>query len=191
MQICSKIKQQGWEVRQPEPNNLGPYAFRGNQRVGFDDVAMIRRKSEFVKRNGYGGGMIWALDLDDFRNVCNCETYPLLKTINRVLRNYPSPAPTGCELGKTNNGNGNPVGGPIPYSNILPAYLTQTNNVYQPSAYQPDTPYLQYVRHPAYVNRPFGHQSPAFSYSTGTGSSNVFRPPQAFPNFQFFTGIKK
>lgn len=33
--------------------------------------------------------MIWALDLDDFRNVCDCEEYPLLKTINRVLRNYP------------------------------------------------------------------------------------------------------
>lgn len=33
--------------------------------------------------------MIWALDLDDFRNVCDCEEYPLLKTINRALRNYP------------------------------------------------------------------------------------------------------
>lgn len=70
-------------------NAIGPYAFKGDQWVGFDDVAMIRRKSEFVKANGYGGGMIWALDLDDFANVCNCEEYPLLRTINRVLRNYP------------------------------------------------------------------------------------------------------
>ena len=72
---------------------MGPYAYKGDQWVGFDDIAMIRRKSEFVKANGYGGGMIWALDLDDFTNHCNCEEYPLLRTINRVLRNYPIPDP--------------------------------------------------------------------------------------------------
>lgn len=31
-----------------------------------------------------------ALDLDDFKNVCGCEEYPLLRTINRVLRKYPA-----------------------------------------------------------------------------------------------------
>ena len=44
-----------------------------------------------------GGAMIWALDLDDFRNKCGCETYPLLKTINRVLRNYPA-ASANCAV---------------------------------------------------------------------------------------------
>lgn len=48
---------------------------------------------------GLGGSVVWALDLDDFKNECNCESYPLLKTINRVLRNYPGPAPK-CVLGK-------------------------------------------------------------------------------------------
>jgi len=38
-----------------------------------------------------------ALDLDDFRNVCECEEYPLLRTINRVLRNYPGPH-NNCQL---------------------------------------------------------------------------------------------
>ncbi len=47
---------------------MGPYAYKADQWVGFDDIAMIRRKSEFVKANGFGGGMIWALDLDDFAN---------------------------------------------------------------------------------------------------------------------------
>jgi chitinase len=32
-----------------------------------------------------------ALDLDDFKNVCGCEEYPLLRTINRVLRKYKGP----------------------------------------------------------------------------------------------------
>ena len=81
--------QQGTWKRVYHPENaMGPYAFNGNQWVGYDDVAMDRRKSQFVLDKGYGGAMIWALDLDDFNNVCGCEKYPLLKTINRVLRNY-------------------------------------------------------------------------------------------------------
>ena len=31
------------------------------------------------------------------RNVCDCGTYPLLKTINKVLRNYPGDVPD-CSL---------------------------------------------------------------------------------------------
>lgn len=32
------------------------------------------------------------------RNLCGCEKYPMLRTINRVLRNYPGPGPD-CSLG--------------------------------------------------------------------------------------------
>lgn len=48
---------------------MGPYAYKGNQWVSFDDQDMIRFKSEFVVRNDLGGAMIWALDLDDFKWV--------------------------------------------------------------------------------------------------------------------------
>ena len=41
--------------------------------------------------------MIWALDLDDFTNVCGCEPHPLLRTINRELRGY-SVADPGCNI---------------------------------------------------------------------------------------------
>lgn len=85
-QICSKVQNDNWQRVYHPKNAMGPYAFKGNQWVGYDDVAMVRRKSEFIKTEGYGGAMIWALDLDDFNNECGCERYPLLKTINRVLR---------------------------------------------------------------------------------------------------------
>ena len=65
------------------------YVRTGKQWVGYDDVGMIEHKSRFIKDNGYGGGMIWALDLDDFKGqFCGCGKYPLLTAINRVLRNY-------------------------------------------------------------------------------------------------------
>merc|ERR1711892_1313058 len=94
-EICKKVQSVGWKiVRDPESRH-GPYAYSEDQWVGYDDISMIRQKSQFVKDNGFGGGMVWALDLDDFSNRCGCENYPLLRTINRVLRSYPSPDP-GC-----------------------------------------------------------------------------------------------
>jgi len=38
----------------------------------------------------------------DFRNVCDCETYPMLKTINRVLGRLPGPGPD-CYLDQERN----------------------------------------------------------------------------------------
>jgi chitinase len=92
-EICNYVQKKGWTVVQDELGTMGPYAYKGDQWVSFDDIDQIRRKSEYIKKMGLGGGMIWALDLDDFRGICGCEEHPLLKTINRVLRNYPEPDP--------------------------------------------------------------------------------------------------
>lgn len=96
-EICENIQKKGWRVVRDRRGRMGPYAYASGQWVSFDDAYMIRHKSEFVRAMGLGGAMIWALDLDDFRNVCNCEEYPLLRTINRVLRNYPGQA-AKCRL---------------------------------------------------------------------------------------------
>lgn len=96
-EICERIKYKGWQVVRDRKGRMGPYAYFRDQWVSFDDAYMIRHKSEFVKAMNLGGAMIWALDLDDFRNVCECEEYPLLRTINRVLRDYPGPHPK-CKL---------------------------------------------------------------------------------------------
>lgn len=47
---------------------MGPYAFKGNQWVSFDDTEIIKEKVNLMKSMRLAGGMVWALDLDDFRN---------------------------------------------------------------------------------------------------------------------------
>ena len=64
---------------------MGPYAYNGNQWVGFDDKASIARKCHYVRDQGFGGGMVWALDLDDFRNLCGEGAYPLMNTMKDIL----------------------------------------------------------------------------------------------------------
>ena len=74
---------------QDERGRMGPYAFKGTQWVSFDDAAMIRKKSQLVRALNLGGGMVWALDLDDFRNRCGEGVHPLLRQIHDVLKDPP------------------------------------------------------------------------------------------------------
>ncbi|KAK0072744.1 hypothetical protein PV326_014149, partial [Microctonus aethiopoides] len=89
-EICERTLKHGWTVVQNPARHIGPYAFKGDQWVSFDDAQQMKLKAEFIKSLGLGGGMVWALDLDDFKNRCGCEPSPLLRTMNRVLRNYPA-----------------------------------------------------------------------------------------------------
>ena len=86
-EICDMVRTKGFAVVQDEaePRRIGPYAVKGNQWVGYDDVAMIRYKSEYIRKMGFAGGMVWALDLDDFNGVCGQGKHPLLTTIKNVL----------------------------------------------------------------------------------------------------------
>jgi len=94
-EICDKVQSGGFTVVKDPENRIGPYAYKGQEWFSYDDSSMIKQKSEYIKKMGLGGGMIWALDLDDFRGgTCSCEPYPLLRTINRVLRGYSIPEPT-------------------------------------------------------------------------------------------------
>ncbi|KAF2367004.1 Glycoside hydrolase family 18 catalytic domain [Trinorchestia longiramus] len=66
-----------------------PFAYNGNQWVGFDDERSVGVKTEWVKSNSLGGVMVWSADMDDFRGNCGAGTmYPLLNSINDGLRNY-------------------------------------------------------------------------------------------------------
>ncbi|XP_077011894.1 chitotriosidase-1 isoform X2 [Tamandua tetradactyla] len=63
-----------------------PYAFQGNQWVGFDDVKSFQDKVSYLKQKKLGGAMVWTLDLDDFTgSFCNQGPYPLIRTLKQEL----------------------------------------------------------------------------------------------------------
>lgn len=66
--------------------NVGSYAFKGDQWVSFDDVANIKRKGEYIKKNELAGAAVWTLDLDDFGgNACGQGKYPLITALRGAL----------------------------------------------------------------------------------------------------------
>lgn len=89
-EICDRIRNHGWKVVQDPQRRMGPYAHKGNQWVSFDDADMIRQKAQFVRDMNLGGGMVWALDLDDFRNRCGEGRHPLMQTLQLVLSDPPN-----------------------------------------------------------------------------------------------------
>jgi len=72
-------------VVQPNANVMGPYAYRRNQWVGYDDEAIVRKKAEYVVAQGLGGIMFWAIDNDDFRGTCNGKPYPLIEAAKEAM----------------------------------------------------------------------------------------------------------
>ncbi|XP_063216325.1 probable chitinase 10 [Bacillus rossius redtenbacheri] len=65
-----------------------PYAVQGDQWVGFDDERSIRHKMRWLKENGFGGAMVWTVDMDDFTgSVCGGGVkYPLIGAMREELR---------------------------------------------------------------------------------------------------------
>ncbi|XP_059216028.1 probable chitinase 10 [Stomoxys calcitrans] len=65
-----------------------PFAYRGDQWVGFDDERSLKTKMEWLKEQGFGGIMVWSIDMDDFSGRCGNGKYPLLNALNDELKGY-------------------------------------------------------------------------------------------------------
>ncbi|XP_008108138.3 chitinase-3-like protein 1 [Anolis carolinensis] len=63
-----------------------PYAHHNSEWVGYDDERSFRYKTQFVKDNKFGGAIVWAVDLDDFRGTfCDSGPYPLMHELKKSL----------------------------------------------------------------------------------------------------------
>ncbi|XP_033229578.1 chitotriosidase-1-like [Belonocnema kinseyi] len=83
-QICSLAKDPKWMHFYDKKQQV-PYVFRGNQIIAYDDVKSIKKKAEYVEKMNLGGVSVWTINQDDLRGQCG-ETFPLLKTLNRAIR---------------------------------------------------------------------------------------------------------
>lgn len=73
----------------------GPYAYKGDQWISFDNTNSVQSKAEWIRKEGYGGAAVWSIDMDDYNNLCCREEYPLLRTVARAFAMRSDPAPTG------------------------------------------------------------------------------------------------
>jgi len=95
-EVCEMLAKGG--TRNWDAEHMVPNVVYKDQWVGYDDYESLTIKVNWMKNKGYGGWMIWALDLDDFRGAsCNQGPYPLLRTLNDALddnANPPTPPTT-------------------------------------------------------------------------------------------------
>ncbi|XP_063813321.1 acidic mammalian chitinase-like [Pseudophryne corroboree] len=68
------------------PDQRVPYACKDNEWVGFDNKDSYDCKVKFLKESGFGGAMVWAIDLDDFLGTfCSEGKYPLINHLKSLL----------------------------------------------------------------------------------------------------------
>ncbi|PVD37546.1 hypothetical protein C0Q70_00140 [Pomacea canaliculata] len=68
--VCDMIKKGA--TKEYIADQQVPYIHQDTQWVGYDDPDSLKKKVRYVKQNGFGGVMVWALPLDDFSGThCN------------------------------------------------------------------------------------------------------------------------
>jgi len=83
-EICLNLKN-GWTEVKGSSCTVGPYAYKGNQWVGYDSLESVKYKMEYIKKKGLGGGMVWDVTMDDFHGACGQGKNPFLTAMRRYL----------------------------------------------------------------------------------------------------------
>lgn len=106
-EICEKIGTDNWIVEKPDPESVGPYAYKDDEWVGYDDEEMVSRKAKYVADKELGGIMFWSIDNDDFRGTCTGRKYPLIESAKAALYGVTldSPAQTNQVAETSSSGN--------------------------------------------------------------------------------------
>ncbi|XP_006866057.1 PREDICTED: oviduct-specific glycoprotein [Chrysochloris asiatica] len=67
-------------------NQFVPYAYQGKKWIGYDDASSFSYKALFIKREHFGGAMVWTLDLDDVKGTfCGNGPFPLVHILKNLL----------------------------------------------------------------------------------------------------------
>lgn len=127
-EICPQVQSKNW-TRDYDSIGKVPYAYKDDQWVGYEDEDSIGIKMDYIRENGYGGGMIWAIDLDDFRGVCGRKN-ALLEVMNEKLRGYKVTVPDADKLTTTTQ---KPTGWTSSWSSSTTSTTTTTTTTTTPA----------------------------------------------------------
>ncbi|XP_015280380.1 PREDICTED: acidic mammalian chitinase-like [Gekko japonicus] len=109
-EICTFLNNgatQVWDAPQDVP-----YAYKGNEWLGYDNIKSFNIKADWVKKNNFAGAMVWSLDLDDFTGTfCNQGKYPLITALKNAL-GLQSSSCTPSSNPSSGSGSGSPGGSP-------------------------------------------------------------------------------
>ncbi|BFZ11136.1 hypothetical protein BsWGS_14175 [Bradybaena similaris] len=97
-EICMNLKHKHWQAVWIE-DQAAPYAYGGNQWVGYDNRESVVIKANNIQSRGLAGAFVWSVEMDDFRGVCDDGQYPLLTTIKDILGGE-SPSNTAARRSK-------------------------------------------------------------------------------------------
>ncbi|XP_033213753.1 probable chitinase 10 [Belonocnema kinseyi] len=84
--FCPNEKDRIWKQLYDKEQQV-PYMYKGKRMIAYDNVASIKTKAEYAKSMKLGGVFVDSIEQDDFLGQCDGEKSPLLKAVNRVLRN--------------------------------------------------------------------------------------------------------
>uniref|UniRef100_A0A8C4RSD6 Acidic mammalian chitinase n=1 Tax=Erpetoichthys calabaricus TaxID=27687 RepID=A0A8C4RSD6_ERPCA len=63
-----------------------PYAYKGNQWVGYDNEKSFGIKAQWLMNNQFGGAVVWTIDMDDYLGTfCNQGKYPLINVLHKAF----------------------------------------------------------------------------------------------------------
>ncbi|XP_067685773.1 chitinase-3-like protein 1 [Haliotis asinina] len=85
-EICKYLKE-GW-TRVWDDDQQVPYAYKGDQWVGYDDQQSFGLKVQYAIDEHLGGVMFWELSFDDSKNYCNNGAFPLLHVVKQTFANH-------------------------------------------------------------------------------------------------------
>uniref|UniRef100_A0A182MND4 chitinase n=1 Tax=Anopheles culicifacies TaxID=139723 RepID=A0A182MND4_9DIPT len=83
-EICQEMKQSAWSVDWDEQGQC-PFAYRGNQWVGYENDISLAEKANYARFQKLGGVYAFSLDLDDYRGKCGAR-YPLLTALRNAYK---------------------------------------------------------------------------------------------------------
>uniref|UniRef100_A0A1B0DN92 chitinase n=1 Tax=Phlebotomus papatasi TaxID=29031 RepID=A0A1B0DN92_PHLPP len=84
-ELCEKRLTENWKDHWSE-EQLVPYTTWKDQWIGYDNEESVSIKARYVRKYKLGGIMAGAIEMDDFKGFCGRGTFPLLKEINRTLK---------------------------------------------------------------------------------------------------------